>query len=40
VFVSEAVKVLLVGSNIGISEQGTHTLKGVPGEWRLSSVGP
>lgn len=39
VYVSEAVKVHLVGSGITLSEQGTHTLKGVPDEWRLFMVG-
>lgn len=38
VFASEAVKGLLVGSDIATSEQGTHVLKGVPGEWRLFAV--
>jgi hypothetical protein len=36
--VSEVVKGLLVGSDIATSEQGTHVLKGVPGEWRLFAV--
>jgi class 3 adenylate cyclase len=35
VFVSEAVKVLIVGSGIAVSDRGTHVLKGVPEEWRL-----
>ncbi|MGO9872271.1 MAG: alpha/beta fold hydrolase [Acidimicrobiia bacterium] len=38
VFVSEAVKALLLGSGIATSEQGTHVLKGVPEEWRLFAV--
>jgi class 3 adenylate cyclase len=38
VFVSEAVKGLLVGSGIALSEQGTHVMKGVPDEWRLFVV--
>ena len=38
VFVSEAVKALLVGSGMAASDQGTHVLKGVPDEWRLYAV--
>jgi len=38
VYVSEAVKVHLIGSGITTSEQGTHVLKGVPDEWRLFAV--
>ena len=38
VFVSEAVKALLVGSGITTSEQGTYVLKGVPDEWRLYAI--
>ena len=38
VFVSEAVKGLLVGSGITLTEEGTHVLKGVPDEWRLFAV--
>lgn len=38
VLVSESVKVLLVGSDIATSEQGTQALKGVPGESWLSAV--
>jgi class 3 adenylate cyclase len=38
VFVSETVKGHLVGSGIGLSEQGTHVLKGVPETWRLFAV--
>jgi class 3 adenylate cyclase len=38
VFVSEAVKGLIVGSGIALSEQGTHVLKGVPETWRLFAV--
>ena len=39
VFVSEAVKALIVGTGITVSEEGTHVLKGMPDEWRLFSVG-
>jgi class 3 adenylate cyclase len=38
VFVSEAVKALLVGSGIATSDQGTYVLKGVPDEWRLYAI--
>ena len=38
VFVSEVVKLHVVGSEITTSDQGTHVLKGVPGEWRLFAV--
>ncbi len=38
VLVSESVKVHLVGSGIKTEERGTHVLKGVPDEWRLSAV--
>jgi len=38
VFISESVKLHLVGSGIPISERGTHLLKGVPDEWRLFAV--
>ncbi len=38
VFVSEAVKVLIVGSGIALSDQGVNVLKGVPEEWRLFAV--
>ena len=39
VFVSEAVKALLVGSGIVTADEGIHFLKGVPDEWRLFSIG-
>jgi pimeloyl-ACP methyl ester carboxylesterase len=35
VLVSSTVKDLVVGSDLGFAERGTHELKGVPGEWRL-----
>jgi len=38
VLVSSTVKDLVAGSGLGFEERGTHTLKGVPGEWRLCSV--
>jgi pimeloyl-ACP methyl ester carboxylesterase len=39
VMVSSTVKDLVVGSGISFQERGEHALKGVPGEWRLFSVG-
>jgi class 3 adenylate cyclase len=38
VLVSGTVKDLIMGSDIELADRGTHTLKGVPGEWRLFSV--
>lgn len=38
VFVSEVVKLQLVGSGIACSDRGVHVLKGVPDEWRLFAV--
>jgi class 3 adenylate cyclase len=35
VLVSHTVKDLVAGSRIGFESRGTHTLKGVPGEWPL-----
>ncbi len=35
VLVSNTVKDLVAGSGLQFQERGTHTLKGVPGEWRL-----
>jgi class 3 adenylate cyclase len=35
VLVSRTVKDLVAGSGIVFQERGTHTLKGVPGQWRL-----
>jgi class 3 adenylate cyclase len=39
VMVSSTVKDLVVGSGISFEERGAHELRGVPGEWRLFSVG-
>jgi class 3 adenylate cyclase/pimeloyl-ACP methyl ester carboxylesterase len=39
VLVSSTVKDLVVGSGIEFSERGEHTLKGVPGSWRLFAAG-
>jgi class 3 adenylate cyclase len=38
VLVSGTVKDLVVGSGIEFTDAGAHTLKGVPGEWRLFEV--
>jgi pimeloyl-ACP methyl ester carboxylesterase len=38
VLVSSTVKDLTVGSGIEFEDRGGHTLKGVPGEWRLFAV--
>jgi class 3 adenylate cyclase len=38
ILVSRTVKDLVAGSGIEFQEQGSHELKGVPGEWRLYSV--
>ena len=40
VLVSSTVKDLVVGSGIAFEDRGTHTLKGVPGEWHLFAVVP
>ena len=37
--VSSTVKDLVVGSGIAFADRGGHTLKGVPGEWRLYAAG-
>lgn len=38
VLVSSTVKDLVAGSGIEFDDRGEHTLKGVPGEWRLFAV--
>lgn len=38
VLVSNTVKDLVAGSDLTFDDRGTHTLKGVPGEWRLYAV--
>jgi pimeloyl-ACP methyl ester carboxylesterase len=40
VLVSSTVKDLVAGSGLRFEDRGTHTLKGVPGQWRLFAVGP
>jgi hypothetical protein len=34
------VKDLVAGSGIEFQDMGTHTLKGVPGEWKLFAARP
>jgi class 3 adenylate cyclase/pimeloyl-ACP methyl ester carboxylesterase len=38
ILVSSTVKDLVAGSGISFDDRGTHTLKGVPDEWRLYAV--
>jgi class 3 adenylate cyclase len=38
VLVSGTVKDLVVGSELQFDDRGTHTLRGVPGEWRLYAL--
>src|SRR5262245_50009514 len=38
VLVSNTVKDLVAGSGLEFADRGTHSLKGVPGEWRLYGV--
>jgi class 3 adenylate cyclase len=38
VLVSSTVKDLVAGSDIAFEDRGEHTLKGVPGEWRVYAV--
>jgi class 3 adenylate cyclase len=38
VLVSSTLRDLVIGSGLEFEDRGTHTLKGVPGEWRLSAV--
>jgi class 3 adenylate cyclase len=38
ILVSSTVADLVVGSNLAFEERGRHTLKGVPGKWRLLAV--
>jgi class 3 adenylate cyclase len=35
VLVSNTVKDLMAGSGITFTDRGTHTFRGLPGEWRL-----
>jgi len=38
VLVSSTLRDLVIGSGLAFEDRGTHQLKGVPGEWRLSAV--
>lgn len=38
VLVSSTLRDLVIGSGLEFDDRGTHSLKGVPGEWRLSAV--
>jgi class 3 adenylate cyclase len=38
VLVTGTVQMLVLGSGIGFADRGSHTLKGVPGQWRLFAV--
>jgi pimeloyl-ACP methyl ester carboxylesterase len=40
VVVSSTVKDLVAGSGLRFADRGAHTLKGIPGEWRLFAVEP
>jgi class 3 adenylate cyclase len=40
VWVSKTVKDVVAGSGIRFGDRGTHTLKGIPGEWHLFAVEP
>jgi class 3 adenylate cyclase len=38
VLVSSTLRDLVIGSGLEFEDRGTHTLKGVPGEWQLSAL--
>ena len=38
IFVASTVRDLVAGSDLLFDDRGLHSLKGVPGEWRLFSV--
>jgi class 3 adenylate cyclase len=40
VLVSSTLRDLVIGPGLEFEDRGDHTLKGVPGEWRLSAVAP
>jgi hypothetical protein len=40
VLVSSTVRDLVTGSGLRFADRGAHQLRGVPGDWRLFSVGP
>jgi class 3 adenylate cyclase len=39
VLVSQTVRDMVIGSRFGLTSQGLHELKGVPGTWELFAVG-
>ena len=39
VLVSSTVRDLMVGSSVTFAERGVHEFKGIPGDWRLFSIG-
>ena len=38
ILVSSTVRDLVAGSDITFDDRGLHSLKGIPGEWRVFSV--
>src|SRR5262249_47251404 len=40
VLVSSTVRDLVAGSGLNFEDRGTHTLKGIPGEWHLLERNP
>jgi class 3 adenylate cyclase len=40
VLVSDAVRQLLIGSDLVFEERGEHEFQGLPGKWRLFAAGP
>jgi len=40
VLVSRTVRDLVSGSNIVLRDRGTHSLKGVPGDWQVYAAAP
>jgi class 3 adenylate cyclase len=40
IIVSSTVKDLVAGSGIEFEDRGSHTLKGVPGDWHLFAARP
>ena len=38
ILISDDLRTALPDSDLRLNDRGTHTLKGVPGEWRLYSV--
>jgi len=38
VLVSSTLRDLVIGSGLEFEDRGSHSLKGVPGEWHISAV--